>query len=128
LGVFVEGPGVEGAADAVVVLDAVGYHVVLMGERVECPAGEVRERRHGPSLCWHGLTVCAGDGGVALEPVQCPVVTCPDRVKHRPLSRVAGQEGEHAQGLLGRECEVVADPDGRWSPSADVSGEFVAAY
>jgi len=33
--VFVKGPGVEGAADAVVVLDAVGDHVVVMGERVE---------------------------------------------------------------------------------------------
>jgi hypothetical protein len=33
--VFAKGPGVEGAADAVVVLDAVGDHVVVMGERVE---------------------------------------------------------------------------------------------
>jgi hypothetical protein len=38
--VFVKGPGVEGAADAVVVLDAVGDHVVVMGERVERRAPE----------------------------------------------------------------------------------------
>jgi len=65
---------------------------------------------------------------VVFEPVQRPVVADPDRVQHRPPRRVARQQGEHSQGLLGREREVIAHPDRRRPPPLEVRGKLVATH
>lgn len=59
MGVTVETTDIETAVAPVGEGDGVGDHIVMVGERVQCPRGEVPERRCPPTLCLHGFAVDA---------------------------------------------------------------------
>ena len=115
LRVRVEGSGPQAPVGAVFGAGGVDDHVVVVRERVQRPGGEVPERRHREPLGRDGLAVDAADGGVVLEPADRPVVPGLDRPEHRVPGRGVAEEGEHAEGLLGREGQVVGDPHRGWA-------------
>ena len=110
VGVAVEAAGVERPAGPVGEGDGVGDDVVVVGERVQRPRGEMPERRHRPPGRRDGLPADPSRRGVLFEPTHRPVVAVLDRAEHRRGDLRATEEGEDAEGLLGGEGEVVARP------------------
>jgi hypothetical protein len=80
-------PPLQCSPVAVFVDDGVGHHVVVMGERVQCPGREVPERRDRQSPGQDRLALLPSAGGVILEIVEAGVVARFDRVQHRPTGR-----------------------------------------
>ena len=74
------------------------------------------ERCHREPFGRDRLVVDAADGAVA-DPVDRPVVARLDRAEHRLAGRVTTKESEDAEGLLGRQGEVVGDAH-RWGTAA----------
>lgn len=108
----VEGLGVQRPSFAADRLDAVGHHVVVMGEGIEGPAGEMAKRRRRPSL--HRDDLASHPGGASLlPPGQGEVVAGLDGIEHRGAYVIGPEEGQHAEGLLGGQREVEADPHRR---------------
>ncbi len=106
----VQAPAIQRPPVAVLVDGAVGDHVVVVGERVERPAGEVPERRRCPPPGSHRLATCPRGRRVRLEVCEAEIVAGLDGVEHGAAGGVVAEEREDAEGLLGGEGEVVADP------------------
>ncbi|QXC60558.1 hypothetical protein KSP35_19890 [Aquihabitans sp. G128] len=123
--VAVEVSGIECPSFTVGADDGVGDHVVVVGERVEGSAGEVLERGNRPPGPLEGLTPHSGRGGTLLEPAERHIVSPADRAEHCLAHVGLGQQGEDAEGFLGGEGHVVADPHCWWPPPVHELDEIV---
>ena len=82
------------------------------------------ERRHHQPLRRDWLAVDAPHG-TFLDPAERPVVAGLDRPQHRPSGRVVAKQGQHPEGLLGGERQVVGDAHCRWSSSFEELGQVL---
>ena len=126
--VRVQGPGPQAPVGPVFGAGGVDDHVVMVRERVERPGGEVPERRHREALRGDGLAVDATDRRVVFEPANRPVVPGLDRAEHSLPSGRVTEEGEHAEGLLGGERQVVGDAHRGWTAAFEELREMLAGH
>jgi hypothetical protein len=98
--------------------------LLVVGERVERPGGEVPERGDHESVGRSGLAVDPA-GRPVFDPAERPVVARPDGVEYPAPHGSGAEQGEHPERLLCGEGEVVGDPYRGRSASFEVAGEVL---
>ena len=98
----------------------------MVRERVERPGGEVPERGHRPPVAWTGLPLTRAIAAWCSSQAMAQSLPTWIASEHRPPASGRRKQGEHAEGLLGREGEVIADPYRRRPPPFEERGELVS--
>src|SRR3546814_16440731 len=93
-----------------------------MWERVERAGCEVSEGRDHPSVPFDLAALDAAGRGLFFEPPERPVVPGLNRVENSVSGRGVAEQGEHTEGLLGGQGEVVSDAHSGWSTTLEGIG------